>query len=375
MLRRRPDRNGWQVVVEAGPDPSTGRRRRKTTLVRGSKREARQVELRLLADLERTGTLAADGAKLTVRAYLAHWLEIMRSRVAPLTWRSYEAKLRVHVLPTLGGTRLNRLHAFDLERLYEALSARGLSPLMVHHVHATLSGALRHAVRYELIPRSPCDLVVVGRGARREMDALDADAARGLLAACERQDSIAADAVALMLLTGLRLGEALGLKWSAIDQERGIINVMATRQRQTGLGLVERPPKTASSRRAVACGPYAVAVLGRLRARQTVVNIGDGLVFEGLTDVTLRRALRTLLEGAMLPRIRLHDLRHSWASLFGSWGGADLKTASAHLGHSSIAVTADVYTHVPPAIQRKAIQGFELWLVGGEKGAQMAHSE
>ena len=113
MLRRRLDRNGWQVVVEAGPDPSTGRRRRKTTLVRGSKREARQAEFRLLADLEATQNLAVDGAKLTLREYLAHWLEIMRSRIAPGTWYSYESKLRVHVLPALGSTRLHRLHAFE----------------------------------------------------------------------------------------------------------------------------------------------------------------------------------------------------------------------------------------------------------------------
>ena len=375
MLRRRLDRNGWQVIVEAGADPSTGRRRRKTALVHGSKREARQVELQLLADLEATQNLAIDGAKLTLRDYLAHWLEIMRSRIAPGTWHSYESKLRVHILPALGNTRLNRLHAFEVERLYEALGTGGLSPLTVHHVHAILSEALRHAVKYELIRRNPCELLVVGKGERKQMAALDADAARHLLATCERRDSVAADAVAIMLLTGLRLGEALGLRWSAIDLERGIVNVKASRQRQPGLGLVERPPKTASSRRALACGPYAVQVLSRLRARQTVVSIGDGLVFEDLTDVTLRRVFWRLLEEAGLPRIRLHDLRHSWASLFASWGGADLKTASTHLGHSSIAVTADFYTHIPPAIQREAVLRFEGWLLGDEKGAQMAHSD
>ncbi len=375
MLRRRSDRNGWQVTAELGPDPSTGRRRRKTVLVRGSKREARQAELQLLAELEATQNLTVDASKLTLRDYLAHWLEIMRSRVAPETWRSYETKLRVHVLPALGSTRLKHLHAFEVERLYEALSAGGLSPLTVHHVHAVLSEALRHAVKYELIRRNPCELLVVGKGERKQMAALDADAARGLLTTCERRDSAAADAAALMLLTGLRLGETLGLRWSAIDLERGIVNVRASRQRQTGLGLVERPPKTASSRRAVACGPYAVQVLNRLRARQVVVSIADGLVFEGLTDVTLRRVFWDLLEEAGLPRIRLHDLRHTWASLFASWGGADLKTASTHLGHSSIAVTADFYIHVPPAIQRVAVQRFEGWLLGDEKGAQMAHSE
>ena len=375
MLRRRPDRNGWQVIVETGQDPSTGRRRRKTALVHGSKREARQVELQLLAELEATQNLTVDAHKLTLRDYLAHWLEIMRSRIAPGTWHSYESKLRVHILPALGSIRLNRLHAFEVERVYEGLGTGGLSPLTVHHVHAVLSEALRHAVRYELLRRNPCELLVVGKGERKEMAALDADAARGLLATCERQDSVAADAVALMLLTGLRLGEALGLRWSAIDLERGIVNVKSTRQRQPGLGLVERPPKTTSSRRAVACGPYGVQVLDRLRARQTVVSIGDGLVFEDLTDVTLRRVFWRLLEEAGLPRIRLHDLRHSWASLFASWGGADLKTASTHLGHSSIAVTADFYTHIPPAIQREAVLRFEGWLLGDEKGAQAAHSD
>ncbi len=374
MLRWRKDRKAWQVSVESGRDPLSGQRRRNTVLVRGGKREAKRVERELEAKVEAGRNLRVGASKLTIRDYLAHWLDVMRSRLAPETWRSYESKLRVNVLPTLGGIRLDRLHVVQIENLYERLGASGLSKLTVHHVHRVLSEALRHAVRYELIPRNPCDLLEVGLGERRVMTALSADQARLLLAACERADSMYADAVAITLLSGFRLGEVLALRWSSIDFQRGIIVVKASRQRQPGIGLADRPPKTASSRRSVPCGGYALGVLERVLARQRVVSIGDGLVFAGMTDTTLRRAFHRLLEAEGLPSIRFHDLRHSWATLFFNWGGADLKMASTHLGHSGIAVTADFYTHVPPAMQREAVHQFEGWLLDGN-GAQMAHAE
>jgi len=372
MIRKRKDRESWQVVIEIGRDPSTGRRRRKTVLVHDTKAEAKRVERRLQQEAEGGRNLALGGDKLTVRNFLAYWLEMVHDRIAPETWRSYESKLRIHVLPAIGNLRLTSLRPFHIEAMYGELTNKGLSQLTIHHVHAILREALGKSVKHELIHRNPCAFIDVGQGERKEMRTLSAQEAGRLLVSCEANDSPAAAAVAVMLLCALRLGETLGLRWSALDLEHGLITIKSARQRQVGRGLVERPPKTASSRRVIPCGPHAVQVLEGVRAQQKVLSLGDGLVFEGLTDTKLRREFKNLLEVATLPHLRLHDLRHSWATLFFQWGGADLKMASVHLGHSSIRVTADIYTHVPQALQFQAVQNFEGWLVG-KNGAQMAH--
>ena len=307
------------------------------------------------------------GERQTTGQYLATWLEGARPSVRAGTWERYESYVRVHIAPALGAVPLSRLSAQHLQRFYADRLESGLSPASVGHLHAVLHRALGEAARFGLVARNVAGLVKRPRGAHKEMMALSPEQARAFLDAAhgERLEAL----YVLALSTGMRQGELLAIRWQDVDLDSATLQVKAT-LRRTREGLTFGEPKTARSRRQVQLTPTAVTALRAHRARQIEERLrcpywqDAELVFatEAGTPVErqnmMMRSFFPLLERAGLPRIRFHDLRHTAATLL-LGQNVNVKVVSEMLGHSQIAITLDLYSHVTPGMQRQAVDALE----------------
>ena len=308
---------------------------------------------------------------LTVGEYLEDWLGVTRRRVRPATIVNYELNVN-RIREHLGVFPLSRLTPLRIQATYDALAAKGLSAYSVLQVHRTLSRALTQALHWGLIPRNPAATVFPPRPRPRATTALTPVELR-LLIKSTRSDRF--HALWLVLGTGgLRLGEALGLTWDEIDLERGRPHIRKALQRQRDTGFVFVPTKTRASRRTVVLTSLAVGALRARRRGQGELPSGAhpwaayGLVFSTSTGGPLDQArpglaLRRALENAGLPRIRIHDLRHTAASALLS-DGVHPKVVQEFLGHSSIKVTLDTYSHVMPTMHAEAIRRLDRILRG-----------
>lgn len=309
----------------------------------------------------------------TVGSYMRGWLEGMRPTLRPRTWERYEGVVRVHLLPSLGGVSLGKLGPHHLQRLYRALLGRGLRPATVRYVHAVIHRALEQAVRWRVLPLNPASLVSPPRLDRREMAALSPEEARQFLKAAEGERLEAL--FVLAVTAGLRLGEGLGLRWDAIDLDAGVLSVVGTLQRiERELVLAE--PKTARSRRRVELTATAVEALRRRRTAQLQERLAAGPLWEErglvvtdplgrpLQPYVAQHSFAVLLRRAELRPVRFHDLRHTAATLLLS-RGIHPKIVSEMLGHATIAITLDLYSHVTPSMQREAVRELDALLRGG----------
>lgn len=329
----------------------------------GVTRQAVQRKLTTaLHDLEQGLPLVAE--RQSFEAYMASWLEMIRPTIKASTLQRYSEQVRIHLIPTLGKTKVARLTPAQVQRLYSEKLEAGLSPTTVNHLHSVLHRALKDALRLGLVPRNIADAVTPPRETRHEMHVLTAEQARQFLAAAQGERLEALFTVALS--TGARLGELLALRWSDLDLDAGRVQIRHT-LRHTGAGAyILTQPKTKAGRRSIDIAPEVLDVLRRHKARQSEQRLSlgaawhdgdfiftreDGMPLRG-THV-LQRHFRPLLERAGLPPIRFHDLRHTAATLW-LLAGIPPRVVADQLGHSTITVTLDTYSHVLPDMRQAA---------------------
>ncbi len=323
-----------------------------------------RAKIRELARRAELG-LSLEGGRQTTSVYLERWLEsVARHRVRSTTFGRYAQLIRIHALPTIGDIPIAKLTGQHLSTLYGDRLAAGQSARSVEQLHNVLHSAFRQAVRWDLITRNPADLVSPPRPKRPEITALTADQARTLL------DAAAGDELealyVLALTTGMRQGELLGLTWAAVDVAGARLEVRASLVRRRAAEWSLEDPKSQRSRRRVSLSAAAVAALRSHRVRQAEARLRVGRDWEDndlvFTDAWGRpldgrhvtgRAFRRLLERAGLPRTRFHDLRHTAATLLLA-SGTHPKLVQELLGHSTIALTLDVYSHVTPSMHDEA---------------------
>lgn len=303
--------------------------------------------------------------------FLAQWLEVARPTVRITTFIRYEEYVRLHTVPILGRIKLTRLTPQHLQELYARKLEDGLSPMSVRHLHAVLHRALSQALRWGLIASNVAGAVDPPRAKRMELQTLNPDQARRFLEVAKGHRLEALYVVALT--TGMRLGEILGLRWKDVDLDGSCLRIVCTLQR-TPSALTFAEPKTDNSRRQIDLTQAAVAALRRHRASQLEERLKAGPVWEDngmvfanevgrpIDGGNLRcRSFLPLLKRAGLPCIRFHDLRHSAATLLLSQG-IHPKIVSEMLGHSSITMTLDIYSHVLPTMQRQATAALDALL-------------
>lgn len=322
--------------------------------------------------------------------FLADWLARVRTSIKPLTHARYGELLRhVHSAASLGKTALAKVTPAQLERLYadlqdpRAAGGAGLSSTTVHQLHSVLHHALDDAVRKGIIARNVCDLVDPPRPRRATVQALTVEQARALLDAAatgadgaDGGDRLAALYV-LALTTGMRQGELLALHWRDVDLDAGVLQVRGTLHRVPGVsvsavgpksGLVISEPKTSKSRRKVRLSGLAVAALRTHRVRQAQERLAMGVLWDDQDLVftnsigrpceirnVIRKSYEPLLRRAGIPHIKFHALRHSAATLLLSQG-IHPKVVAEMLGHTTISMTLDVYSHVTLDMQQTAAE-------------------
>lgn len=362
-IRQRSD-GRWEAMLRL---PNGGR---KSFFAKTRREVAEKLTFALRARQQGVGVVSD---RETVAGYLTSWIASARPSLRPRTWQRYEQLVRVHAIPELGRIRLSHLGPADLQQLYAHRLSAGAAPTSVHHPHAVLHRALRQATGWGLVVRNVADLVKPPRITRREMTTLSPDQARALL------DAVAGDRLEAVyvvgLTTGMRQGELLGLRWADVDLDARSARVRTTLHR-TRDGFTFAAPKTARSRRQIALTPTAVGALRRHRARQIEDRLRAGAAWED-HDLVFANAIgqplhgtyvttlfRQVLARASLPRIRFHDLRHTAATLL-LGRGVHPKIASEMLGHSTIAITLDLYSHVTPTMQREAVDALEAVFTSG----------
>ncbi len=367
------------VTVELGCDPITGKRRR-AYCTTSTKREAGRKEARLRHEAN-TG-LDVQPTKITLAQHLRRWLAAMRPNLTPSTYNRYEGLMRHQMIPYIGGMTLSKLRPLHIQQLYDHLYREGrvagdggLSGKTILQVHRVLSKALKQAVRWQLIPRNVCQSVEPPRARHRELRTLSPEETRRLLEVAGAEDSIYGDTVIIGLHSGMRLGELLGLRWEDIDLDDGRLAVRRTLHYIPGEGIIYREPKTARSRRTVLLGDVALDTLRRTRRRQLRMRLSLGPAYQDHSFIfattvgtpifpsNLRRAFRRMVEKAGVDALRFHDLRHTHASLLLA-RGVHPKVVSERLGHASIAITLDTYSHVLPSLQEEAVRDLDAWLAG-----------
>jgi integrase len=353
--RKRGDR--WYYVIDVGHHEKGKRKQRwvsKTAdgLAFTSRKAAQQALTDALSRLHQGNDV--EPSRQTVGEYLTEWLEASRGRVKPTTISGYRQFVHHDIIPALGGIRLQGLTPAKLNAFYAALSERGLKPKSVRNCHVVIHKALADGVRWGRIVRNPADLADPPRVPRSEMRVWDLAQLRRFLAHVAEDRLYAAWIVAAT--TGVRRGELLGLRWSDVDLDGGRVRITQALVVVDGKPAIS-DPKTAKGRRQLALDPDTVAALMAHRVRQMQERlkwgetyVDSGLCFtredgspvspEWFSDAFARHAAK-----ARLPRVRLHDVRHSYATAALA-AGVHPKIVSERLGHSSVGITLDRYSHV-----------------------------
>jgi integrase len=310
-----------------------------------------------------------EPSKTTVAVSLEKWLSQVEPRVAPRTFERYQEIVRKNLVPFLGQAVLTKVRLDQMAAAYaKALKSGrrdgsgGLSPRTVHHMHRLLKQAVATAVRWRLLLRGPVDSVDPPKFERIKMKALDPDETARQLA--HFRGTRMFTPVLLAVICGLRRGEITALRWRSTDLDRGQLSVAESTE-QTGQGT--RLKETKSGRaRTVALPSLVVEELRRLRVQQAEELLSVGVRLIGQTLITARKDGRPLQPNSLtheftrilawasdLLRIRLHDLRHTHATHLHSVG-IHLKVAQERLGHATVGITLDLYSHVLPGMQEDA---------------------
>ena len=376
MTRRRGHNEGsiyqrkdgrWAAVLDLGYQ---GGRRKRKALYGRTRREVQQKLFATRRALQEGLPVTSERQRLD--QFLVRWLEdVACPSLRPRTYTRYREILMCHAIPALGNRPLARITPQDLQRLYSRKLQEGLAARTVGKLHVVLHRALQDAVRWGLVGRNVCDAVRPPKVHPREMRALSADESRQFLAAAQGDPLEAL--YTLAVTTGLRQGELLGLKWQDVDLEAGQLQVRRTIARVNGQGFVEQEPKSARSRRSIALAPLAVNALDRHHTRQlekrlkALVWEENDLVFANEVgrpieaQNLMRRSFYPLLERAELQRMRFHDLRHTAATLMLAQG-VHPKVVQEMLGHSTVSLTLDTYSHVMPNMQAEAAAKMQMAL-------------
>lgn len=367
QIIKRGERN-FLVRVYLGRD-AEGKRKYENRTVRGTKKDAQAMLTRLLLAKD-TGQVVEDPRK-TLNEYLDEWLEAaVKPRVRGRTYREYAATLRRYVRPVLGAQRLISIRPVDVQDLYSGMQQQGRSG-SVRLTHTLLKGALAQAVKWQMLNRNPADYVDLPKKKQTsKVRALSKDEAERFLGATKHSRWHVF--FHLLVATGLRPSEALGLTWKDIDLAKGTLTVRHSLSWDKDVKrFVLQEPKTPLSRRTIPLPYGLVKLLSEHMTVQQEQGFGE-MVFCSRTGNPPHQ--RTIVQEAFKPAIikaglnkatRLYDLRHTHATLL-LLLGVQSKVVAERLGHSSSKITLDVYSHVLPNMQQEAAEKLDALLYSSE---------
>lgn len=358
--------NKWAAVVFLGLD---GRGKRKYKWYSGfDTKKAAQAELNRILHEMNEGTYVVP-VKSTMESYMLRWLEHVRDRVRPGTYRQYEWLTMQHIIPHIGRIAPDKLQAEQVQRLYDGLlhGDKPLSARSVLHLHRVLHQAMGRAVKWGIVARNVCEAVEPPPPKKVAIEFWEeAELTEFLRAATSSQHYIA---FLLLASTGMRVGEVLGLRWDRVDLDKGVISVEVSYS-YTGSGYELEAPKTEAGRRSVDISDGVVAALRAHKSKQAKLRLKLGEKWEDNNLVVatgtgrfvlghnLRKSFNVVVERAGLKRIPMYNLRHTHATIM-LRRGVHPKIVQERLGHSDISVTLNTYSQVIPGLQAAAANSLD----------------
>ena len=361
-IRKRKD-GRWEGRYTIGHDPVSGKQIIKNVLGK-SQAEIKEKLKQALIECERIDYTKTG--QHTVGSWLDTWYEnVAQIKVRASSHQTYKGYIENHIKPYIGHIPLEKLTTMDLQKLYRKLLTKGrvdrieakkqptgLSAKTVRNINQVISSAMDLAVTQKIIFENPTKACELPKVEHKEMQTIPLEQLEAFFK--EAKETGVYEMYYIALSTGLRRGELLGLKWPDIDWKNGIIRIRRQVARVDGQ-IIEAPLKTKNSYRAVTISQQAIEVL-KMQKR----NTNDEYVFPSpnggpISPDSVNNMLKRVLERAGIPKIRFHDLRHTFATI-ALQNGVDIKTVSSMLGHFSAGFTLDTYAHVTTAAQKEAAE-------------------
>ena len=358
-------KGSWSIVLDLGRDPSTGKRKQQWVTVRGTKKEAESKLAELQHQMDTGGYIKPS--KDTVGAFLQSWLtSYVSTLVRPKTFEGYQYRAK-HLIGGLGHILLVDLRPEHIHHYYRE-KGKTLAPATLIKHHNLLKAALAQAVEWRTLPRNVAESVKPPQVRRKEMRSLTGSEVHRLLEACEGKPWH--PIFHTLTWTGLRRSELLGVRWKDLDLMLATLRVVQTLQKLNTGEFIYQEPKTAAGRRTIALSPASCLQLQAHREKQGRDSEALGIALTDETPVfshpdgsprvpsTLTLAFRRLTRRIGLEGVRLHDLRHTMASLY-LQQGVSPKTVAERLGHASVVITLDLYSHCLPGVEEAAAAQFD----------------
>ena len=359
-IRKRKD-GRWEGRYTAGHNPATGKQIFKNVLGK-TQAEVREKLKKALLECERIDYTKTG--QYTVGIWMDAWYEnVAQIKVRASSHQTYKGYIEHHIKPYIGTIPLEKLTTMDLQKLYRKLltkgrvdrieakdQPKGLSAKTVRNINQVISSAMDLAVTQKIILINPTKACELPKVEHKEMQTIPMEQLEAFLK--EARETGVYEMYYIALATGLRRGELLGLKWQDIDWKNGIIKVRRQVARVDG-EIMEAPLKTKNSYRAVSISQQAIEVL---KTQKEKTN--DQYVFPSpnggpISPDSVNNMLKRVLARAGIPKVRFHDLRHTFATI-ALQNGVDIKTVSGMLGHFSAGFTLDTYAHVTTSAQKEA---------------------
>jgi len=356
-IKKNKQTGKWDFVIDIGKDPLTGKRKQKRRRGFESKKEAEKALTALLNEVNE-GTYI-EPSKQLYSDYLNKWLRGREHSLSVQTLKAYKSYIKTHIAPTLGYVKLSALNPLHIQKFVMELRSKGLSPATVKRIFNVVNSSLNSAVKMELIKKNPAsNNVEKPKWDSKENTIWNLKEVSSFLKVAKSSPYYIAFFLAVM--TGMRQGEVLGLRWKDIDFENECLYVKQTlthdgKQFKDGA-------KSKAGNRSIGLDTYTIAVLKQHRKKVVANKLKYGIAYNDFDLVVctpkgkpinprnLLRAFYSLITKANLPKIRFHDLRHTHASLM-LQQGENIKLIS---GHSSVKITLDTYSHVLPNMQKEA---------------------
>ena len=358
-------KGSWTIIINLGRDPATAERKQQWVTIRGTKKQAETRLAELLNQMDTGGFIKPT--KETFGSFLQRYLDdYISTQIRATTLEAYQQRGK-HLIDGLGHIPVSELREEHIHKYYREKS-KTLSPGTLIKHHNLLRSALSQGVIWRTLTRNVAEAVKPPKVSRKEMRALTGPEVHRMLEACE--DTAWHSIFHTLTWTGLRRSELLGLRWKDVDLILASLRVVQSVQRLNTGEFIVQEPKTASGRRTIALSPASCLVLREHREKQEAdaTLLGrqlaeDDLVFSHpdgspRDPSTLTLAFRRLTRRVGLDGVRLHDLRHTMASLYLEQG-VNPKTVAERLGHASVTITLDLYSHCLPGVQEAAAVQFD----------------
>lgn len=350
----------YQIIIEGGYDELTGKRIRAYKNVKSSKKEARSVMHRMITEMEQ-GIIAKKTNK-NVGQWMDEWLSSYMPNIEETTRIGYKTKIRCYIKPAIGDILIQSLRAEHVQRMINDMIAKGLSPKNIRDTYNNINAAMKLAVKIRLVPYNPCEGVSLPKRKKYKADVYTPEMMNKLLDTTKGTDMY----IPLLILTtvGLRRGELLALRWEDIDFDNNILRVRRNMVHGEN-GYIIKAPKSEAGIRDIHLGDDVIKELAEAKEEYMCDMEAYGPGFQDLgfivhqndgsplhPDSITRKWIR-FLDRNNLPRIRLHDLRHSNATAL-IQAGVNPRVVQQRLGHSDVNITLNTYTHVLPEMDKDA---------------------